>query len=262
MSLPTKRKFAVILASILLTGVLSVAAIADSEERRGEPPVIPVTVVAPEVVEVVAVESSIQYEEAPVKEPVVEDIIVEESHQVPIEEEPNWDWINTKPESEEIAEVPALDRTKPLYNVFKNGCAVSVSTDLQWYIRDLCETYGFCEKYVYGMILLESTFQPTVSSGKCKGLAQIDSFWITKANIKHFTDNYSKRNLKDPYDNLLTMAEMWCYAKKTYGLDLSTTDGNMRLLYWHNTGNDPRYITSSSYFNTAKKYGNELVPLQ
>lgn len=157
---------------------------------------------------------------------------------------------------------PTLDRTKPLYKVYKNGCYVSVPTELQWYIRDLCTKYKFTEKYVYGMILLESCFNAKAQNGSCLGLCQINKFWINGAAITHFTTNYKSRNLKDPYDNLLTMAEMWCYAKSTYNLDLTTENGMMKVCYWHNTGRDPRRITKSSYFNTVAKFAKELVALQ
>lgn len=177
-------------------------------------------------------------------------------------EDPSLKEEETETEVKEEAPKPEFDRQAPLYKVYRDGDRVTVSTDLQWYIRDMCNEYGFCEKYVYGMIVLESAFQPRVSNGDYKGLCQISPFWITKAKIKHFTKDYYNRNLYDPYDNLLTLCEMWCYAKDTYGLDLQTDEGNMRLLYWHNTGCDPRYITSSSYFNKVVKYSEELVKLQ
>lgn len=164
--------------------------------------------------------------------------------------------------SEAAIETDEFDRTKPLYEVYKGGFLVEVDTDLQWYIRDMCETYNFYEKYVYGMILTESTFHTDAKSEGCYGLCQINSFWIKGANITHFTEDYRDRNLLDPYDNLLTLSEMWCYARDAYNLDLMTEDGMMRVCYWHNTGKDPRYINSSSYFNYAAQYGNELVPLQ
>lgn len=155
-----------------------------------------------------------------------------------------------------------LNRSKPLYKVYKNGYPVYVATDIQWYIRDLCNKYGFMEKYVYGMILLESTFQANARNGNCYGLCQINKFWITSANIKHFTSDYRYRNLTNPYSNLLTLAEMWTYAKNTYGLNLLTRNGMMKVCYWHNTGCNPRGITSSKYFNSVEKYANELVRVQ
>lgn len=57
------------------------------------------------------------------------------------------------------------------------------------------------------MILTESTFQADAYNAGCYGLCQINSFWIHGANITHFTDDYSSRDLTNPYDNLLTLAE-------------------------------------------------------
>lgn len=158
--------------------------------------------------------------------------------------------------------VPTLDRTKPLYKVYKNGWEVAVDTDLQWYIRDISEKYGLPEKTIYGMILCESTFQADAYNAGCYGLCQINSFWIHGANITHFTDDYSSRNLLNPYDNLLTLAEMTVYCRDTYGLDLSTRDGQVKWLYWHNTGKDPRNVSHWSYAEKALGFADELVSLQ
>lgn len=158
--------------------------------------------------------------------------------------------------------IPTLDRTKPLYKVYKDGWEVSVSTELQWYIRDMCEKYNFPEKTIYGMILCESTFQADAYGAGCYGLCQINSFWIHGAAITHFTDDYSSRNLLNPYDNLLTLAEMTCYCRDTYGLDLSTRDGQIKWLYWHNTGRDPRNVSHWAYAEKALRFADELVPLQ
>lgn len=156
-----------------------------------------------------------------------------------------------------------FDTKAPLYKVYKGGFEVNVPSELQWYIRDMCQKYGFTEKYIYGMILCESTFKPEVNNGNCIGLCQINKYWISsRANLEHFTSDFQKRDLRNAYDNLLTLCEMWCYAKAAYHLDLLTEDGMMRVLYWHSTGKDPTKISSSKYFNIVKKYANELVPLQ
>lgn len=252
MNLPSWKKLIVpVLAIVLAATILTISA-ASVEERKIT--AFEATPIAYAAVEEVQDPPEVVEQEEEMTSEVVE-VVLEE-----ITEEPDWDIINTPPEPEE--EIPTLDRTKPLYNVYKGGIAVDVPVELQWYIRDMCENYSFYEKYVYGMILAESTFQPTVSSGGCIGLCQINTFWIRGAAITHFTDDYRDRNLKDPYDNLLTMTEMWCYARDTYGLDLMTEDGIMRVLYWHNSGNDPRYISRSNYADVCMKYANELVPLQ
>lgn len=164
--------------------------------------------------------------------------------------------------SEVVEVIPTLDRTKPIYEVYKNGFAVAVDTDLQWYIRDMCLKYDFPEKYIYGMILCESTFQADAKNGNCLGLAQINKFWITRANITHFTDDYSSRDLCNAYDNILTLFEMWVYCRDTYGLNPWNEGDMLKILYWHNTGKDPSKVTKWAYATKAFGYADELVPLQ
>lgn len=253
MNLPNWKKYFIPVISILIAlgfTILSCSAISEARGAQSNTEPVPFT----EAVEPEIKKPQIAKQEINKSSEMVE-VVLEE-----ITEEPDWNLINISPEPEE--EIPTLDRTKPLYNVYKDGFEVEVSTELQWYIRDMCEEYSFYEKYVYGMILAESTFQPAVSNGGCIGLCQINKFWIRGAAITHFTDDYRDRDLKDPYDNLLTMTEMWCYARDTYGLDLMTEDGIMRVLYWHNSGSDPRYISRSNYADVCMKYANELVPLQ
>lgn len=167
--------------------------------------------------------------------------------------------------SKEVEVIETLDRTKPLYEVYKDGWAVEVPVEWQWYIRDLCNTYDLPEKTIYGLILKESTFQPDVESfdGGCWGLAQISTYWINGANITHFTDDYRSRDLCDPYDNLLTLAEMMCYARDTYGLDYDTKTGQNHYMYWHATGKSPVKVTWIGPSATkAFRFAEELVPLQ
>lgn len=167
--------------------------------------------------------------------------------------------------SKEVEVIETLDRTKPLYEVYKDGWAVEVPVEWQWYIRDLCNTYDLPEKTIYGLILKESTFQPDVESfdGGCWGLAQISTYWINGANITHFTDDYRSRDLCDPYDNLLTLAEMMCYARDAYGLDFNTKMGQNHYLYWHATGKSPVKVTWIGPSATkAFRFAEELVPLQ
>lgn len=170
-----------------------------------------------------------------------------------------------EPPSKEVEVIETLDRTKPLYEVYKAGWAVEVPIEWQWYIRDLCDTYDLPERTIYGLILKESTFQPGVESfdGGCWGLAQINTYWIDGANITHFTDDYRSRDLCDPYDNLLTLAEMMCYARDTYGLDYDTKMGQNHYLYWHATGKSPEKVTWIGPSATkAFGFAEELVPLQ
>lgn len=164
--------------------------------------------------------------------------------------------------SEKVEVVPTYDRTKPIYEVYKNGWAVSVPADWQWYIRDMCIKYDFPEPLIYGMILTESTFDASASNSGCYGLAQINKFWIRGANITHFTDDYRSRDLCDAYDNILTLFEMWVYARDTYGLDPWVQADQVKLLYWHNTGKDPTNVTKWKYATKAIGHGNELVLLQ
>lgn len=163
----------------------------------------------------------------------------------------------------EVIETP--DRTKPIYEVYKNGLPVADATaEVQWAIRDIASQYNLPEKMIFGLITAESTFVPNLESfdGGCWGLAQINTFWITRANITHFTDDYRSRDLCDPYDNLLTLAELMCYARDAYGLDLSTQAGQIKYLYWHNTGQDPTRVTRWDYATRALGYAAELVTLQ
>lgn len=165
------------------------------------------------------------------------------------------------PESE--PEAPrGLDVTKPLYLVYKNSWCIDVPVELQWAIRTMCDTYGFMEKYVYGMIIVESAFQPNPSD-QYIGLCAISKWCITDGcKVERFTADYKNRDLRDPYINLLTLAELWCFARQHYGLDLMTKDGMMKVCYWHNTGKDPRYYTGGWYTDLVCKYAEQLVPLQ
>lgn len=163
-----------------------------------------------------------------------------------------------------LAQTPAPkakpDRTKPLYTVTKDGWPVEVDTHLQWYIRDLCWKYEIPERMMYGCILAESCFDASAGS-TYKGLLQIENFWIRGAGISHFTDTYQKRDLYNPYDNVLTGIEMWCYARDTYGIDLSTDAGKKDLLYWHNSGQYIENVTWK-YSDLCLRFGNEIVLLQ
>lgn len=159
-------------------------------------------------------------------------------------------------------EVPQLDRTQPLYEVYKNGWHVTVPTEWQWFIRDMCTTHNFPEPLIYGMILTESCFNTyDTTGGKYKGLCQIEDYWIRTTVIPRFDDNWRNRDLHDPYDNITTLFEMWCYARDTYNIDVWTTSGQKDILYWHNTGKYKKNV-SWSYSDKCLRFADELVPLQ
>lgn len=174
-------------------------------------------------------------------------------------------WFAPEPTiSEETIETSQEDRTSPIYEVYKNGQRVTDATaEIQWTIRDLLIQYNYAEleKIVFGMAVVESTFNPNSSNGGCYGLYQIQNFWINGANITHFTDDYRSRNLHDPYDATLTLIEMWEYAINAYSIDISTDQGVKDLLYWHNTGKYVKNI-NWNYSNLVFGYADELVALQ
>lgn len=164
---------------------------------------------------------------------------------------------------EPTPEVSQEDRTQPIYEVYKDGIFIEVSTELQWMIRDMAIQYNYPEKIIFGLILKESTFDSnaTGDNERSLGLCQIQKFWIRGANITHFTDDYTDRNLLDPYDNLLTLVEMWGYARDTYSIDITTNQGLKDLLYWHNTG---EYIKGVNWGYSDKifEYAAELVEIE
>jgi hypothetical protein len=158
----------------------------------------------------------------------------------------------------------APDRTMPIYEVYKNGHSVNARTDIQWMIRDLAEEYDFDERIIFGMIVLESTFNPNShhKKGNWRGLAQISPYWTssaaTRGGVPRFTDNPGSRNLFDPYDNLITLMEIWTYARNTHNINLDSELGYVKLLYWHSTGKSPTNITRWGYSTTALRFASEL----
>lgn len=184
---------------------------------------------------------------------------------LPVEEEVIEEktvFIMSEPLPVETEEVIKLDETKPLYEVYKNGFKINVSTELQWYIRKLSEEYGFIEKYLYGVILSESAFRYDARNGDCIGLCQVNKIWLESKYVKRITEDYMYRDLTNPYDNLLTVMEIWLWAVNAWDLDLSTEDGMMRVIYFHSNGRNPKDIKSSWYFDLISEYANELIPLQ
>lgn len=159
---------------------------------------------------------------------------------------------------------PTLDRTKPIYQVYKDGYYIEVPAEWQWYIRDMATEYQFDEKIIFGLICKESTF-----NAKCKGdnekslgLCQIQKYWIKTDTIPHFTEDHAQRDLLNPYDNILTLMELWDYARNEYNLDITQELDMKRLLYWHNSGKDPRKVTNWPYSNDIFRYANELILIQ
>jgi len=163
----------------------------------------------------------------------------------------------------------------PIYLVYKNGMNIRVTGKLQHYIRELMETHGYWENLTYGMILVESTFNPgsiggwicdlhtraeecdhdCCANGTCNlkgryfGLSQMSAYWLRSPALAEYrlTDDYRSRDLLNPYDNLLTMIESWNYARDKYELDTSTELGMIRILFWHNTGQNPNHVTLEGY---------------
>jgi soluble lytic murein transglycosylase-like protein len=159
------------------------------------------------------------------------------------------------------------DRTLPIYEVFKNGHRVNVSAEHQWLIRDMAAEYGFCERWIFGLILAESTFNPKAGEGgRHPGWCQVSPYWLssraTQGGVPRFTDDYRTRSLTDPHDNLLTCMEIWTFAVRTYNLDLTTDLGYHRLAYWHNTGRPPNNVSNWAYSHRIVRFANELVEIQ
>lgn len=170
---------------------------------------------------------------------------------------------------EEAIEEPALDKTKPIYVLHdrSNRIVEYFPVELQWHIRDLAEEYGFDERLILSLIRWESEFRTDAIeyiNGRAAswGLCQINRFWITGANIEHFTDDYRNRDLLDPYDNLLTLMEIWYYAIDAYNLDVTQDADVVKLLYWHNTGRDPRRVTSWGYATSIINYRDSMQPIE
>lgn len=169
----------------------------------------------------------------------------------------------------EIVEIeePKVPRTSlPIYEVYKDGVQLDVPVEWQWYIRSLAAQHNINEKLIFGLIIAESGFNPNCLSDKERsfGLGQINKHWIRTKYLPRFdeTENYRERNLFDPYDNILTIFELWCYARDTYNLDLSYEPHIKKLLYWYNTGNDPSRVTKWAYSDKVIKYANELKTIE
>ena len=170
---------------------------------------------------------------------------------------------DTQPDTHAVASdepvIIAADRNEPIYEVYKSGTRISVPASLQWFLRDLTEEHDYPEKLFYGMIVLESDFHPRANnSGQWLGLAQITTYWLRAEPLRPYrlTDDHRSRDLFNAEHNILTMIEMWNYARDVYNLDPWDEEGAARLLYWHNTGSDPRVISSHNVLN--RKYTRDI----
>lgn len=165
----------------------------------------------------------------------------------------------------EAVEEPEIseDRSAPIYRLSKDGYVLSNQRVAeQWIVYDICAKYNLPEKYIFGMILMESDFNPNAtSSSGCKGLGQISSYWLRNKVVPEFEAGRRNRNLYDPYHNALTIAEMMTWCANNYGLNLYNERDMKDALYWWNTGKFKRGV-SWSYSNKCIQYANELVQLQ
>lgn len=175
----------------------------------------------------------------------------------------------TEPEAEQgrtrAVEEPEIseNRSAPIYRLSKDGYVLSNQRVAeQWIVHDICVKYNLPEKYIFGMILMESEFNPNAtSSSGCKGLGQISSYWLRNKVVPEFEAGRRNRNLYDSYHNALTIAEMMTWCANNYGLNLHNERDMKDALYWWNTGKFKRNV-SWSYSNKCIQYANELVQLQ
>ncbi len=155
------------------------------------------------------------------------------------------------------------NRSAPIYQLSKDGYVLgNQRVAEQWIVHDICVRYNLPEKYIFGMILMESEFNPgATSSSGCKGLGQISSYWLRNKVVPEFEAGRRNRNLYDPYHNTLTIAEMMTWCANNYGLNLHNERDMKDALYWWNTGKFKRNV-SWKYSNKCIQYANELVKLQ
>lgn len=170
-----------------------------------------------------------------------------------------------KQERAEAVEEPEIseNRSAPIYRLSKDGYVLgNQRVAEQWIVHDICVKYNLPEKYIFGMILMESEFNPNAtSSSGCKGLGQISSYWLRNKVVPEFEAGRRNRNLYDSYHNALTIAEMMTWCANNYGLNLHNERDMKDALYWWNTGKFKRNV-SWSYSNKCIQYANELVQLQ
>lgn len=148
---------------------------------------------------------------------------------------------------------PEPDRTKPIYNLFAKGHPIKANAEIQWLVRDFAEEHGYPEKVIIGMMIRESGFNPKAIGGKNEsfGLSQIQPYWATAKTIPRL-ETTKGRDLLDPRHNILTLIELWNYARDKYNIDTTTDQGMKDLLYWHNTG---KYIKNVKWRYSEQIFG-------
>ena len=184
-------------------------------------------------------------------------------------------WLLQEYNEVPLAVMPTEDRTVPIYEVYKNGTLITAATpELQWMARDIAETHGIPERFIFALITLESTWNPrTVNErGPWIGLTQMSGYWKTARTLTEYrlTDRHRDYDLYDPYDNLLSATEMWLYGIDNYDIDPATDLGIMRLAYFHSTGKNPDGVTGesshpgwhSSYYNHLLRFMGEMAEIQ
>lgn len=165
----------------------------------------------------------------------------------------------------EAVEEPEIseNRSAPIYRLSKDGHVLSNQRVAeQWIVHDLAQKYNLPEKYLFGMILAESDFNPNArSSANCQGLFQISPSWLRNKTLPTLEGNRRSRNLYNAYENTLTACELMIWARDNYGIDLWSEQGFKDYAYFHNTGKYKKGV-SWAYSNRCVRYANELVKLQ
>ena len=231
--------------------------------------------------------SSTQYVEQEQKETITieETMASQERYEAAIDEL----WLLQEAEVP-LVETPLQNREQPIYSVYKcsdilrgqpetcgnceEACFVEAPVEWQWFIWDLAEEHGIPESFIFGLITLESTWNPrTVNEqGPWIGLVQMSQYWKRAVTLSPYrlTDRHRDYDLYDPYDNLLSAMEMWLYGLDHYDIDPQTELGQLRLAYFHSTGNNPNNVTGieshrrwyDSYGKFLFRFIDELVTIR
>lgn len=165
----------------------------------------------------------------------------------------------------EAVEEPEIseDRSAPIYRLSKDGYTLSNQRVAeQWIVHDLAQKYNLPEKYLFGMILAESDFNPNArSSANCQGLFQISPSWVRNNTLPTLEGNRRSRNLYNAYENTLTACELMIWARDNYGIDLWSEQGFKDYAYFHNSGRYKKNV-NWAYSEKCIRYANELIKLQ
>lgn len=194
---------------------------------------------------------------------------VEEATMAPVIEITTEAAIEAEQEAEqERAEAVAKpeiseNRLAPIYQLSKDGYVLSNQRVAeQWIVHDLAQKYNLPEKYLFGMILAESDFNPNAkSSANCQGLFQISPSWLRNTTLPTLEGNRRSRNLYNAYENTLTACELMIWARDNYGIDLWSEQGFKDYAYFHNSGRYKKNV-NWAYSEKCIRYANELVKLQ